>query len=44
MSDLTKSIGFIFGLDVPLTKKVWVNLEGQLFDSEAASCSVNYNF
>lgn len=44
MSDLTKAIGFIFGLDLPVTEKVWVNLEGQLFDSEAASLSVNYKF
>jgi hypothetical protein len=44
MSDLTKSIGFIFGLDLPVTEKAWVNLEGQLFDSEAAACSVNFRF
>jgi len=44
MSDLTKGIGFIFGLDLPLTKKTWLNLEGQLFDSEAIAFSLNYNF
>jgi len=44
MSDLTRSIGFIFGLNLPLTKKIWLNLEGQLFDSEAAACSLNYSF
>jgi len=44
MSDLTKSVGFIFGLNLPLTKKIWLNLEGQLFDSEAAACSLNYSF
>jgi hypothetical protein len=44
MSDLTKSTGFIFGLDLPLTKQTWINLEGQAFDSEAVSFSVNYSF
>lgn len=44
MSDLTKSIGFIFGLDVPVTERIWINLESQLFDGEAASFSVNYKF
>lgn len=43
-SDLTKSIGLIFGFDLPLTKKVWLNLEGQFFDSEACAFSVNYIF
>ncbi len=44
MSDLTKSTGFIFGLDLPLTKKAWLNLEGQLFDSEAVAFSMNFGF
>jgi len=44
MSDLTKSIGFIFGLDLPLTKKAWLNLEGRLFDSEAVAFSMNFSF
>ena len=44
MSDLTKSMGFILGLDLPLTKKIWFNLEGQLFDSEAVAFSVNFSF
>lgn len=44
MSDLTKSVGLILGLDIPLTKKVWLNLEGQLFDSEAFAFSLNYGF
>jgi hypothetical protein len=44
MSDLTKSTGFIFGLDVPVAKRVWINLEGQLFDSEAVAFSINYSF
>ena len=43
-SDLTKSIGLIFGFDLPLTKKVWLNLEGQFFDSEACAFSLNYSF
>jgi len=44
MSDLTKSIGLILGLDLPLTQKAWLNLEGQLCDSEAMAASVNFSF
>lgn len=44
MSDRTKSIGFIYGFDIPVNKQVWVNLEGSAFDSDAFSCSLNYNF
>lgn len=44
MSDSGKSIGLIVGLDIPVTKKVWVNLEGNFFDSEAAAFSLNYSF
>ena len=44
MSDLTKDIGLILGLDFPLTEKIWLNLEGSAFDSEACSLSINYSF
>jgi hypothetical protein len=44
MSDLTKSLGLVCGLDFPLTDKTWLNLEGQLFDTEAVSFSINYQF
>jgi hypothetical protein len=44
MSDLTKSTGLIFGIDVPFTEKVWANLEGQFLDSEAFAFSLNYSF
>lgn len=44
MSDLTKSIGLIVGVDIPVTQKIWVNLEGSFFDSDAAAFSVNYEF
>lgn len=44
MSDLTKAVGFILGLDLPVTEKTWINLEGQLFDAEAVVFSVNYKF
>jgi hypothetical protein len=44
MSDLTKSTGLILGLDLPLSKKSWLNLEGQLLDSEALAFSVNFSF
>ena len=44
MSDATKSVGFILGLDLPITKNSWLNFEGQLFDSEAAAFSLNFSF
>lgn len=43
-SDLTKSIGVIAGIDIPLSEKVWVNLEGQFVDVQAAACSLNFSF
>ncbi|OGX18458.1 MAG: hypothetical protein A3K83_05540 [Omnitrophica WOR_2 bacterium RBG_13_44_8b] len=43
-SDLNKSAGLILGLDVPVTKKAWFNLEGNFFDSEALALSLNYSF
>jgi len=43
-SDLAKSIGFIAGVDLPLNDKVWLNLEGQLFDGEAVAGSLNFKF
>lgn len=44
MSDLTKSYGLICGFDIPITEKIWLNLEGSAFDSEAFNFSVNYSF
>jgi hypothetical protein len=44
MSDLTKDIGFVFGLDFDITEKIWLNLEGQFFDTEAVALSVNFSF
>jgi len=41
MSDRTKSIGLIWGFDIPITQKFWLNLEGSALDSEALACSVN---
>ena len=43
-SDLGKSVGFIYGCDIALTQRLWVNLEGQAFDSEAFAFSLNYSF
>jgi len=43
-SDRTKEVGLIFGCDIPVTEKIWVNLEGQWLDSEACAVSVNYKF
>lgn len=44
MSDGTKSIGLIYGLDLALTEKIWINLEGSSFDSDAVTFSLNYSF
>jgi hypothetical protein len=44
MSDLTKSLGAIAGIDIPLNEKFWLNLEGQFFDTEACAISLNYSF
>ena len=44
MSDLTKGYGFIYGFDLPLTEKFWINLEGSAFDSKALAFSLNYSF
>ena len=42
-SDLTKSLGLIFGFDLLFTQKVWLNCEGQFLDSEAVSLSLNFS-
>jgi hypothetical protein len=42
MSDLTKSVGLIFGLDFTLTDKIWFNLEASFLDSEAFAFSINF--
>jgi len=44
MSDLTKSIGLIYGLDIAVTERIWINLEGGAFDSEALAGSINFKF
>lgn len=44
MSDLTKGIGLVCGMDLALTERIWVNLETQFFDSEALAFSLNYGF
>lgn len=44
MSDLTKDIGLIAGFNLYLNDRLWLNLEGQAFDSEACSVSLNYSF
>ncbi len=43
-SDLSKSVGLIIGADLPLNKKVWLNLEGQSFDATAIAGSFNFAF
>jgi hypothetical protein len=43
-SDSTRSVGLVFGFDVPLAKSFWINAEGQFLDGEAAAFSLNYSF
>lgn len=44
MSDRTKDLGLVLGADIALAKNFWINIEGQLFDVEAASLRLNYAF
>ncbi|MFA7676943.1 MAG: hypothetical protein WCY34_02105 [Candidatus Omnitrophota bacterium] len=44
MSDPGKGFGLVCGLDVPLTKAAWVNLEGQFIDGKAFAASLNFSF
>jgi len=43
-SDLTKNIGLIVGVDIPLGERVWFNIEGNFFDVEAFATSLNFQF
>lgn len=44
MSDSSRAIGMIVGVDIPFGEHVWFNCEGQFFDVEAAALSLNYEF
>jgi hypothetical protein len=44
MSDLNRSTGLIAGIDIPFNKKLWLNVEGQFFDSTGLCASLNYSF
>lgn len=44
MSDLTESMGLVAGLDIPLSKKTSVNLEGHFIDEAAYSVAFLYSF
>jgi nitrate reductase NapE component len=44
MSDLTKFLGGIFGLGLPLDDKTYLNIESHFFDEEAISVSFLYKF
>ena len=43
-SDLGEGVGLIIGMDLPLSKKVWFNVEGQFFDATAVAGSINFAF
>jgi len=42
-SDLTKQVGLIFGFDLSLNDKMWLNIEGQFIDTEAIAFSINFS-
>lgn len=44
MSDSGESFGLVAGVDIPVTEKIWLNLEGSAFDSEALAASLNFKF
>jgi len=44
MSDLTKSMGLVLGMDFNIDKRSYLNLEAQLLDVEALAVSINYDF
>jgi hypothetical protein len=44
MSDPDQCIGLIIGVDIPVFKKFWLNLEGSFFDSSALAFGLNYSF
>ncbi len=43
-SDESQSFGVIFGTDFDISKKVWINIEGQAIDAQAVSASINMRF
>lgn len=44
MSDLTRSIGAILGVDIPMSSNTWINIEGHIGDEEAVAFAVMYQF
>ncbi|MBI5150030.1 MAG: hypothetical protein HZA28_04580 [Candidatus Omnitrophica bacterium] len=42
--DPGSSVGVIAGLDIPVTSRAWVNVEGQFVDVQAVAVSLNYAF
>lgn len=44
MSSLAHCLGLVTGLDLTLTDKTWLNLEGQFIDGEAISFRYNFAF
>ena len=43
-SDLDRSIGLLVGTDIPLSEKIWLNIEGQFFDAQAVAASILFHF
>jgi hypothetical protein len=43
-SDLDKSAGLILGMDIPISKKMWFNIEGGFFDETSVAGSLNLAF
>ena len=43
-SDDSKSMGLVFGCDIPLADIAWLNIEANFFDAEAFATSLNFRF
>jgi hypothetical protein len=43
-SDKHRYVGLIIGVDVPVTKRVWINLESDWQDGGAGAASLNFHF
>ena len=42
--DSGKTVGLIIGADIPISKRIWLNTEGQFFDTTALAASINFAF
>ena len=43
-SSPSKSLGVVAGLDIPISEKFWINIEGQFIEVKAFATSLNFRF